>query len=189
MNDKPIIVIDSVPLLNNYKVLEFKDFDLKKVFLLLEKDFIEGVAFVSNDLEKDWKIFLKEFEVIEAAGGKVINLNNETLFIYRFDKWDLPKGHIENGENREAAAVREVEEECGISGLEIVNPLETTFHGFYNRKNTLCLKVTYWYAMKTSYSGKLVPQIEEGITQVVFKDKNDTDLALENTYENIKLLF
>jgi hypothetical protein len=35
----------------------------------------------------------------------------------------------------------------------------------------------------------LQPQIEEGITKVIYKNKEDVKKALENTYGNIKLLF
>jgi ADP-ribose pyrophosphatase YjhB (NUDIX family) len=38
--------------------------------------------------------------------------------------WSLPKGHIEDGETPEEAAVREVEEETGIIG-RVVAPLGT----------------------------------------------------------------
>jgi 8-oxo-dGTP pyrophosphatase MutT (NUDIX family) len=31
-------------------------------------------------------------------------------------RWSLPKGHVEVGETTEQAAIREVEEETGISG-------------------------------------------------------------------------
>ena len=189
MNDKPIFVTDSIERINNFEVFDFEEFNLSKVSLELEKKEIDGVLLVSKNLQKDWKSFLKKFKVIEAAGGKVYNQNNETLFIYRFDKWDLPKGHIEKGEEKEVAAIREVEEECGIKGLRILKSLETTFHSFYNRKGVLCLKVTYWYLMETNFIGVLEPQLEEGITQVVFKNKKKTKEALENTYENIKLLF
>jgi ADP-ribose pyrophosphatase YjhB (NUDIX family) len=189
MNDKPIFVIDSVQIQNNFEVFDFKEFNLQKVISVLEKSTVNGVVLVSNNLQKDWDCFLKEFKVIEAAGGKVQNQSKEILFIYRFDKWDLPKGHIEKGEVKEEAAIREVIEECGISGLEILNPLETTYHGFYNRKKKLCLKVTYWFLMKTDYDGVLTPQLEEGITQVQFKNKSESNEALKNTYENIKLLF
>lgn len=189
MNDKPIFVTDSIERINNFEVFDFEEFNLSKVSLELEKKEIDGVLLVSKNLQKDWKSFLKKFKVIEAAGGKVYNQNNETLFIYRFDKWDLPKGHIEKGEKKEVAAIREVEEECGIKGLRILKSLETTFHSFYNRKGVLCLKVTYWYLMETNFIGVLEPQLEEGITQVVFKNKKKTKEALENTYENIKLLF
>ena len=39
-------------------------------------------------------------------------------------RWSLPKGHVEEGETNEAAAVREVAEETGITG-RVVAPLGT----------------------------------------------------------------
>jgi ADP-ribose pyrophosphatase YjhB (NUDIX family) len=143
---------------------------------------------LSNDIAKDWLTFLTNFIVVEAAGGKVLNSNQEILFFYRFDRCDLPKGHVEKGEHKKVTAIREVEEECGINGLLIEKELETTYHLFFY-KDQLHLKVTYWYLMSTSHSGELVPQLEEGITQVVFKNKEEVLKALENTYPNIKLLF
>jgi len=38
--------------------------------------------------------------------------------------WSLPKGHLEDGETAQQAAIREVEEETGISG-EIIGELGT----------------------------------------------------------------
>lgn len=188
MNDCPIILTDSYVEINNFYNSDFKDYNLLKVLEQLENKVFEGVILFSNDLEKDWQTFQKNFKVVEAAGGKVLNKTNEVLFIERFGKWDLPKGHIEKGESRTKAAIREVEEECGIDGLSIENPLETTYH-IFKFKDELRLKVTYWFLMRTSYSGDLTPQTEEGITDVVFKDENEIKAALENTYANIKLLF
>ncbi len=188
MNDKPIILIDSSEKRNNLEVLGFSEVSLQDILTLLEKNSIKGICLVCNDLERDWDTFKKHFKVVEAAGGKVLNTLKEVLFIYRFDKWDLPKGHIEKEESKTVAAIREVEEECGIEGLEILNELETTYHVF-KWKDEIRLKVTYWFLMKTGFTGKLVPQIEEGITKVVFKNYKDTQEAMKNTYENIKLLF
>jgi hypothetical protein len=53
----------------------------------------------------------------------------------------------------------------------------------------LILKISHWFLMKTNYSGALKPQIEEGISEVVFKNEAETIEALKNSYENIKLLF
>ena len=36
------------------------------------------------------------------------------LFILRNVVWDIPKGKLEKGETPELAAVREIEEECGL---------------------------------------------------------------------------
>ena len=117
-----------------------------------------------------------------------MNLKNEVLFIYRFDKWDLPKGKLEKDESIEDCAIREVEEECGVTNLNIKEPLETTYH-IFERKNKTILKITYWFLMKTDFSGVLIPQAEEAIKEAVFKNEFDTKIALQNTYENIKLLF
>jgi 8-oxo-dGTP pyrophosphatase MutT (NUDIX family) len=67
-----------------------------------------------------------------SAGGLVVDLGGEIArgaLIARLDRqgrllWSLPKGHIERGETAEQAAVREVEEETGISGV-ILAPLGT----------------------------------------------------------------
>ena len=59
-----------------------------------------------------------------SAGGLVVRTEDGTssgALIGRVDRrgrlrWSLPKGHVEHGETHEQAAVREVEEETGISG-------------------------------------------------------------------------
>ena len=140
------------------------------------------------DLKTLWKEFKWFFKIEKAAGGLVTNQNDEILFIYRFDTWDLPKGKIEKGEGKKEAAIREVEEECGISGLTIENKLQKTYHIFQRNEREI-LKITHWYKMKTDFEGELTPQLEEGITEVVFKNKEQTKMALENSYENIRLLF
>ena len=66
--------------------------------------------------------------VVVAGGGKVYNSKKEVLFIHRNGKWDLPKGKAEKKEDMETTAIREVEEECAVNGLEILKPLKDTFH-------------------------------------------------------------
>lgn len=59
-----------------------------------------------------------------SAGGLVIRDQDgvkHAALIGRLDRrgrlrWSMPKGHVEAGETTEQAAVREVEEETGISG-------------------------------------------------------------------------
>ena len=189
MNDKPIILTDCLGEKNKYQVVEFDKFKFDMLQELMSSNTVEGVCLISKSLANDWVSFKENFKVIEAAGGKVYNANAEILFIYRFDTWDLPKGHIEKGEDKQTAAIREVEEECGISGLEIQKELETTYHIFFTKKDKICLKVTFWFQMQTGFNGTLIPQTEEGISDVVFKDAVATKQALKNTYENIKLLF
>lgn len=76
--------------------------------------------------QKRWLRQVDEF----SAGGLVVDLGGEVprgALIGRTDRqgrllWSLPKGHIEEGETAEQAALREVREETGIAG-EIVAEL------------------------------------------------------------------
>lgn len=56
-----------------------------------------------------------------SAGGLVVNARHEVVLIGRRNRrgsllWSLPKGHIEQGENAEQTAVREIHEETGVWG-------------------------------------------------------------------------
>lgn len=136
------------------------------------------------DISGLWADFVHLHKVIEAAGGLVRNNKGECLFIFRNGKWDLPKGKIDEGEGREAAAIREVEEECGISGLDISGPLTPTYH-VYELKGERILKITYWYLMQSHYEGKLLPQLEEGITEVRWVASENINQLLINSYPSV----
>lgn len=83
--------------------------------------------------------------------------------------------------------MREVEEETGVRGLEIIKPLNTTYH-IFKRHGKYKIKITYWFAMKTKFDGILQPQQNEGITKVEWLSPLETKKALQNSYANIKLL-
>ncbi len=187
-NEIPILLTDSLS-----KGIDDNFFHMNSVCLddltsQLKSNKFTHVILYHSDIKLLWKIFKSHFKIEKAAGGLVKNQKGEMLFIYRFDKWDLPKGKIEKGESKNDAAIREVEEECGVEGLVIQKKLQKTYH-IFQRNGCEILKITYWYAMETEFRGRLKPQLEEGITKVVFKDDEEVKKALENTYENIKLLF
>ncbi len=128
--------------------------------------------------------FKNKFKYIEAAGG-LIKKQNNYLFIYRLNKWDLPKGKLDKGETIEHAAIRECEEECGVKDLTITRQLPSTFH-IYFYKNNWAIKQTFWFCMDTNYNETLIPQTEENITDVKWFTKNDIDtFVLKNTYLTI----
>ena len=147
-------------------------------------------VYINNSLEiitDNWESFCADYTLIEAAGGLVYNLDNQLLMIFRNGKWDLPKGKLEVGENIKECAIREVEEECGISGLSISKPLQDTYH-VYELNEQKILKRTYWFEMKTNFKANLTPQTEEGITKVVWVDKQVIAEKLENSFGNINEL-
>ena len=148
-------------------------------------------VYINNNPEiitESWKSFCENHVLIEAAGGLVYNNENQLLMIFRNGKWDLPKGKVEVDESIEQCATREVEEECGISGLIIVQKLKETYHT-YEINGQKILKCIYWFKMKSLFQGDLIPQNEEGITAVVWVNKKDLTEKLENSYRNIKDLF
>jgi len=144
----------------------------------------EELAVETKNLADDFQKFCSEFKIIEAAGGLIKNDKNQYLFIYRNDKWDLPKGKLDKKEKTEDAAVRECREECGLTQIELKDFLMHTYH-IYPYKGQWALKKTWWYNM-TCNETNLVPQLEENITEVAWKGKDDMRKVLKNTYSNIK---
>ena len=87
------------------------------------------------------------------------------LFIEKKGKLDLPKGHIEVGEEPEACAIREVREETGITVHAIIKPLQPSYHT-YSWEGISYLKKTNWFLMDYDGTMLLEPQVNEGITKV-----------------------
>jgi len=132
------------------------------------------------------QLFQDHLVAIKAAGGLVVNPNNEILFIYRRKRWDLPKGKMDPGESIEECAIREVQEETGVGELTIIKPLLTTYHIYI--ENGIVFKTTYWFLMHAEQN-KLNPQLEEGITKAVWVHRNNIQLQLQKTYDSILDLF
>ncbi len=60
----------------------------------------------------------------ETAGGIVLNKEGLVLVVSQNgNSWSLPKGHIDEGEDKFQAAIREIYEESGISELELIKEL------------------------------------------------------------------
>ncbi|QXP74247.1 NUDIX domain-containing protein [Tenacibaculum sp. HL-MS23] len=188
VNDKPIIFTTSVKNEEDYVVYIYKNTIIEELIYKLKLGKLKGVYLCTSNLEEDWEIFKMKFKVLVAAGGLVLNDKKEILFIYRGSKWDLPKGRQEKGENIKETAIREVEEECGITNLKIDKKLIKTYH-FFIQKGKHRLKETHWYLMSSSYKGILTPQLEEGITKVMFKDAEATNKALKSTFSNIVMVY
>jgi 8-oxo-dGTP pyrophosphatase MutT (NUDIX family) len=151
----------------------------------IKKDSFHAGLILSDDLEKLKKLFFKHFTMIEAAGGIVQNDSKEILFIYRRNKWDLPKGKVENGESIETAAQREIEEETGVTGLTLKRKISETYHT-YNEYGKHFLKITHWFYFTCNDKQKTQPQIEEDITEIKWFKTKDIKMPMANTYQNIK---
>ena len=139
-----------------------------------------GTEIITDNLESQFS----DYMVVEAAGGVVYNNHKQLLMIFRNGKWDLPKGKLEIGENIRKCAIREVEEECGVSGLIINKQLEDTYHT-YNISEQKILKRTYWFEMQTDFKGILTPESKEGIIKAVWVNESDVNEKIKNSFANI----
>jgi 8-oxo-dGTP pyrophosphatase MutT (NUDIX family) len=163
--------------------------DLKELILFYNQlSKINSLYIFHNDIEELRDAFRECFIPIYAAGGLVRNLKDEYLFIHRRGKWDLPKGKLDNGESFSAAALREVEEECGIAGLEIVRPLLSTYHT-YPYLDSLALKKTCWFEMMYNGTETPKPQTEEDIEEVRWVKENELKTYLTDSYSTISDVF
>lgn len=156
---------------------------------LLENTSVKELNVFGENIGGIWEEFRKLFRIIEAAGGVVNNPDGEILFIRRLGKWDLPKGKMEKGESREESAVREIEEETGLSNVELIRFINTTFHIYVERNGDKVLKCTHWFEMNFSGEDTSKPQIEEGITEVAWKNTSQIEHEVfPSTFKNIKLI-
>ena len=132
--------------------------------------------------------FAENYNQIEAGGGLVRNEKGEYLLIFRHDVWDLPKGKQEPDETIEECALREVEEETGLKGLELGSLICTTHHT-YRLFGESCLKNTWWYNMNIQGCQNTVPQAEEDISKAEWVKPEELAERLATTYPSIREVF
>ncbi|HEX2978430.1 MAG TPA: bis(5'-nucleosyl)-tetraphosphatase [Candidatus Babeliales bacterium] len=106
------------------------------------------------------------------------------LLHYASGHWDFPKGHIENGENKVEAAIRELQEETGLSA-KLVDGFEESFEYFFKNSKTheLILKTVYFFIGKVSTKKVMLSHEHVGYEWLPYKE------AIEKlTYPNAKEL-
>jgi 8-oxo-dGTP pyrophosphatase MutT (NUDIX family) len=145
---------------------------------------IKNLYVLHEDILMVFDEFKACFKVIEAGGGLVFNDRGEFLVIHRRGVWDLPKGKLEKGEDFQSAALREVEEETGLKGLQLVDPLMSTYHT-YTLKGKRILKKTKWFEMKYEGRKKPVLQSVEDITDYRWAKPGKSGFIRENSYASI----
>ncbi len=134
--------------------------------------------------EKSVAAALNETFLMAPAAGGIVEKDGKFFSIVRHGIPDLPKGHIEQGETPERAALREVEEETGLSNLQIVKALPSTWHCYLEQEKWK-LKHTYWYLMSTAEQIQASPQTKEGITEIKTIGNEEIDDFLKNTFRSI----
>jgi len=160
-------------------------FLLNYVDLAEKTSVYKSITIYADDVKKLKKDFQSLFKIVRAAGGLVINNKNQGLVIFRRGFWDLPKGKIDPGEKKKAAAIREVEEETGVTNVKLNHKLLTTYHTYRGVNKKRILKKTFWYTMSAPKT-PLVPQLEEGIKKAEWVNLKDFMASKPKIFRNIK---
>jgi 8-oxo-dGTP pyrophosphatase MutT (NUDIX family) len=158
---------------------------MDKIFALFDSSYPQKAAIIHEHPTLVLKSIIQHFIEIPAAGGLIENGNGDLLLMKRRGFWDLPKGKIDQGETIPQAAIREVEEETGLTNVTLGNLLQITYHG-YMFKGQRAIKPAYWYAMSVSGVPETHPQIEEDITQLIWIKKNDVTEYLPKSLPTIQ---
>ena len=109
-------------------------------------------------------------KIIEVSSGAVIvrkRNNTWDVLLIRDMKGMLtfPKGFVEKGESITRAARREAHEETGVSCLRYKATLSPTSY-MYTRDSQTIHKTVYYALFSSSSHQRLVPQKEEGISEI-----------------------
>ncbi|MDR1300575.1 MAG: NUDIX domain-containing protein [Candidatus Nomurabacteria bacterium] len=144
--------------------------------------------------EKDAKTFVKKRASVKelvrepTAGGVLYRIVNGTLEILliqdALDRWTIPKGHIEEGETAQETAIREMQEEAGVSELEPMGWLgKVRFN--YRREETLVMITQQVYLFKVLGDTNDI-QKEEWMNGIGWHSYEEAVKLVE--YEDIKKL-
>ncbi|MGB1032127.1 MAG: NUDIX hydrolase [Flavobacteriales bacterium] len=194
ISDRPLIFHDSA---FNFSTCGFNELamawtsieDIEDIYdMLCEGSNVLAIHLICENPNEAFEAFKNQHKLVEAAGGLVKSSNNRYLLIERLGYWDLPKGKVDEGETIAQAAIREVEEECGVNNLTIIDDLPTTYHT-YEHKGKRVFKPTYWFSMSLASEPQLVAQSEEGITQAIWLNKTEANKLQSGMYASIWNLF
>lgn len=165
------------------------DADLPHAIQLLVEGKQDVWVWCEGDMRTVVSYFMQHYKYIKAAGGVVSHSAepDRRLLIYRNEHWDMAKGKVEPGETLRQAAVREVEEETGLSIAQSNQLIVKTYH-IYNLYGGWHLKQTSWYSMQDSGSRAIIPQQEEGITKAEWVSPQEFSQRLESSYSMMRLI-
>lgn len=191
-NNKPLFITNQITkeleeLLHHEETVLIDEFNVHTVKAMLhemEVAKIRAGVFLQEDVEAVMKAFKKKFVLIKAAGGIIHTVDDDLLLIFRRGKWDLPKGKLDDGEDLETCAIREVKEETGLENVKIEKPLCVTYHTYHENGRHI-LKESHWFLMKAKKQTNLSPQLEEDIDKCEWVPIQQLATYMENTHASI----
>jgi 8-oxo-dGTP pyrophosphatase MutT (NUDIX family) len=99
-----------------------------------------------------------------SAGGVVVRQQAGELKVLlikdRYGRWTWPKGHIEQGESPAEAALREITEETGLQGVEILEEVGRQEY-YFSIEGAKIFKAVHIFLARAPVEGELKIQQEE----------------------------
>ena len=192
VQNKPLFLVDKIePEIEDYLhrpstifIDELNAPAVKTMLYELEQPEYYAGILQHNNIDEILKEIKSHLTVMVAAGGLVRTKTNDLLLIFRKGKWDLPKGKLDEGENLESCALREIEEETGATSLQIQKPLTITYHTYYEKEKHI-LKESHWYSVNTEKKSLLKPQTEEDIEKCVWATPDQIPTYMNNMHASI----
>ena len=89
---------------------------------------------------------------METSCGLILK-NGDLILLLRYPQghWGFPKGHVEeNDMSHQATAIRELEEETGITDVEIIGNWFTSTKYTYMKKKVSTQKEVHWFPARTN---------------------------------------
>ncbi len=141
----------------------------------------------STTVEKDFNRIFQSFQRVVAAGG-IVCRGEELLMIRKNGFWDLPKGFVDQGEQYEECAYREIMEECGVAGHQLAHYLLETMHTYHFEEQHV-LKTSHWFLFHYDGSKVTSPQRCEGIQEAKWIAFNEINSLMDKCYGSIRDVF
>jgi 8-oxo-dGTP pyrophosphatase MutT (NUDIX family) len=121
-----------------------------------------------------------------SAGGVIVRRTDAgmTVLLIRdaYRNWGFPKGHLEEGEDAAAAALREITEETGLTDLVNHGRIQD-IDWFFRFRGKLIHKTCTFFLVESA-TGEPLPQHDEGITACRWLGVEDALQAL--SYANAR---
>ncbi len=124
---------------------------------------------------------------VKKAGAIITSQqdNNKILLLYRgnHQDWSFPKGHIEPGEDSEAAMIREVKEETGLS-VKLQAPLPSMNYTHKTGKQV----AMDMYLVSSNDDTQLAPEHDGDILKFVPLEEVESLLTFDNLKEYFRFI-
>jgi len=191
-DNKPLFLVREInkelqELMHREKTVFIDDFNSHSVNAMIHKmesaPIQTGICLHEN-IDALLKAFKQQLQLIVAAGGLVYNPRKEILLIHRRGKWDLPKGKLDDEEELEICAEREIKEETGLQELHLEKPLAITYHT-YHQFGKHILKESHWYLFTSPGQASFLPQLEEDIDKCEWVAAEQLPSYMENTHASV----